>query len=60
VQKAWAARFDGLADAMAEAQKAQTVAAQAHAQREVELQRLQGELERLRSRPWWQRLFGAG
>jgi hypothetical protein len=45
---------------LAEARQARLVEAEAHTRREVELQKLQDETERLRCRPWWRRLFDPG
>jgi DNA repair exonuclease SbcCD ATPase subunit len=59
-REVWEARLDGLAADLAQERQARLTEAEAHARREVELQRLQGEMERLRSRPWWRRLFGTG
>jgi hypothetical protein len=59
-REAWEARLDGLAADLAEARRARLVEAETNARREVELQRMQAELERLRARPWWRRLFDPG
>jgi hypothetical protein len=59
-RKAWEARLDGLAADLADARQARLVEAEANARREVELQRMQADLERLRARPWWRRMFDAG
>ena len=59
-REAWEARLDGLAADLAEARQTRLAETEANARREVELQRMQAELERLRARPWWRRLFGAG
>ncbi len=56
----WEARLDGLAADLAEARQARLREAEANTRCEMELQRMQAEIERLRSRPWWRRLFGAG
>ena len=59
-REAWEARLDGLAADLAEARQARLVEAETNARREVELQRMQAEMERLRVRPWWRRMFGVG
>jgi hypothetical protein len=59
-RETWEARLDGLAADLAEARQARLVEVETSARREVELQRLHTELERLRSRPWWRRLLGTG
>jgi chromosome segregation ATPase len=59
-REVWEARLDGLSADLTEARRAQAMAAESHARREVELQRLQSEMERMRSRPWWMRLFKPG
>jgi hypothetical protein len=59
-QERWEARLDGLAADLAEARQTRLAEAEANARREVELQRMQTELERLRARPWWRRLLDPG
>jgi DNA repair exonuclease SbcCD ATPase subunit len=59
-REVWEARLDGLAADLAEARQTRLAEAEANARREVELQQLHAELERLRARPWWRRMFGAG
>ena len=59
-QARWEDRLDGLAADLAQARQTRLAEAEANARREVELQRMQAELERLRARPWWRRLFDPG
>lgn len=59
-QERWEARLDGLAANLAEVRQARLAEAEVNARREVELQRMQAELERVRARPWWRRMFDAG
>ena len=58
-QARWEDRLDGLAADLAEARQARLVEVETNTRREVELQQLHAELEKLRARPWWRRLFGA-
>jgi hypothetical protein len=50
-QERWEARLDGLAANLAEVRQARLAEAEVNARREVELQRVQAEMERLRGRP---------
>ena len=59
-REAWEARLDGMAADLAEVRQTRLAEAEANARREAELRQLQAELERLRARPWWRRLFDAG
>jgi hypothetical protein len=59
-QARWEQRLDDLAADLAESRRAQAMAAESQARREAELRQLQAEMERLRRRPWWRRLFGTG
>ena len=60
MREAWEARLDGLAADLTESRQARLVEAEANARCEVELRQLQAELEKIRARPWWRRMFGAG
>jgi hypothetical protein len=57
-REVWEARLDGLAVDLADERRARLAEAEAHARREMELQQIQAEIERLRSRPWWRKLIG--
>jgi hypothetical protein len=52
-REAWEARLDGLVDDLAEERKGRVLA-------ELQGVQLRAELEKLRARPWWRRLLGAG
>ena len=54
------ARLDGMAADLAQVRQARLAEVEAFGRREVELRQTQAEIERLRVRPWWRRMFDAG
>ena len=59
-QERWEARLDGLVATLAEERKARALETETRTQAEREVERVRSELDRLRARPWWRRLLGAG
>jgi hypothetical protein len=59
-QERWEARIDRLTADLTEERKVRLVEAEVHAQREADLRQAKVELDRLKARPWWQRIWRAG